>query len=133
MLQPKSDHMESGRPSRLSATQSPQCLAWELEVKLEGELNSKEGRREATWGRTVVLPLPPQQNVLPAQPPGRPSDTTQRLVLKLTSHLPSSPRPDILLDLCNDMLPLKHRVRPSPVCQTKKVLDQASFHKDMHR
>lgn len=53
----------------LGATQLPQHLTCVLEMKPEGELNSKEGRRKATWERKVALPLPPQGNVLPSSAP----------------------------------------------------------------
>lgn len=45
--------------------------------------------------------------------------------MKLTSHLPSSPRSDTLLALCSGVSPLKHWVWPSPGCQTRKASDQA--------
>lgn len=67
--------MEAGRTCSLAglcaldAIQLPQHPACELEVKPEGEVNSKEGRRKATWERKVALPLPPPQNVLPRSAP----------------------------------------------------------------
>lgn len=72
---PKSEHMEDGATCSLAAlhalgaTQLPQHLTCVLKMKPKGELNSKEGRREATWEIEVALPLPPQQNVLPSSAP----------------------------------------------------------------